>query len=110
MIRRRIWYALGWLAVLARTGTACGTASRARRYEVDIRNLNFVPDTLVVAKGDTAAWTNHDIVPHTVTADREWDSGAVPNGGTFSWVAARAGAFHYRCAYHPTMVASVIVR
>ncbi len=110
MIGRREWYILGCLVVLALAGTACGAAPRGRRYEVDIRNLSFTPDSLVVAAGDTVAWTNHDIVPHTVTADGELDSGAVPNGGTFTWVAARAGAIHYRCTYHPTMVASVMVR
>jgi plastocyanin len=110
VIGRRDWHPLGCLAVLACAGTACGTAPRARRYEVDVRDLSFTPDSLVVAKGDTVQWANHDIVPHTVTADAEWDSGAVPNGGTFTWVAAHAGMFRYRCAYHPTRVASVTVR
>jgi len=98
------------MAVLALAGTACAAPRQARRYEVDVRNLTFAPDTLIVAVGDTVSWTNRDLVPHTVTADADWDSGAVPNGAIFTWVAGRAGVIRYRCAYHPMMIASITVR
>lgn len=110
MIGRRTAYALGCMAVLAYAGTACAAAPKVRHHQVDVRDLTFQPDTLVVASGDTVSWTNHDIVPHTVTADGQWESAVILHGNTFTYVAGQAAAIRYRCAYHPTMIASITVR
>jgi plastocyanin len=69
-----------------------------------MRAVRFQPGALDVAPGDRITWTNHDVVPHTVTAaDASWDSGRVPPGGTFTWVVEGSGTVPYVCSYHATM-------
>ena len=50
-------------------------------HVIEIRKLEFNPPTLEVEPGDTITWINHDLVPHTVTADdRSWDSPTLKTG------------------------------
>lgn len=78
---------------------------------MEIRELAFQPQNLLVAPGDTVTWTNHDIVSHTVTAaDSELDSGHLPPGGTFVWVAKASGVWPYFCRYHFTMTGNLRVQ
>jgi plastocyanin len=96
-----------WAGVLLALA-ACG-APRPVTHRVEIETFRFAPDTLRVEMGDTVVWTNHDLVPHTATAEA-WDSGPIARDGTGRWVAARKGAQSYICAYHPTMHGVVIVQ
>lgn len=81
--------------------------------QVTIQNFAFSPPMLTVAPGTKVVWTNKDSTPHTVTSDTSaWtDSGAsgIAQGQTFSFTFAKAGTYKYHCAFHPTMVATVIV-
>lgn len=78
---------------------------------MEIRELAFQPQNLLVAPGDTVTWTNHDIVSHTVTAaDSVLDSGNVPPGQTYVWVANSSGVRPYLCRYHPTMTGNLRVQ
>ncbi len=84
---------------------------QARTYTVMIDGVRYVPDTIVVAPGDVIVWKNKDPFPHTVTAvDRQFDSGEMPPGAQWRWVARQAGEFNYFCTLHTTMKASFTVK
>src|SRR5207245_2725313 len=71
----------------------------------------YDPPTLNVALGDTVTWTNSDTAaPHTVTAQNgSFDSGFLAKGATWSFTPAAAGTFAYYCAFHPGMLATLVV-
>ena len=73
--------------------------------------MGYAPAELTVAVGDTVVWANHDIVPHTVTADtRQFDSGSVSPSAEWSLVVRDRGRIPYRCTFHPTMKAVLVVK
>lgn len=93
------------VALLGAGSMLAGTAYAA---EVSMQAFAFVPATLTVHKGATVVWTNHDEVPHSVTAaDGTFDSGPVAPGKSFEWVASDDGAVAYHCIYHPSMTGSI---
>ena len=59
---------------------ACGVAALALT-EIKIQNFAFVPQNVVVIKGEMVQWTNFDSVVHTSTSNTlVWDSGDIdPN-------------------------------
>jgi plastocyanin len=88
-----------------------GAASNPQQNQVTIDNFSFTPATLTVSAGTTVTWTNHDDVPHTVTAtDKSYASGAIDTDGTFSHQFTTPGTYAYFCSIHPTMTAQVIVK
>lgn len=88
-------------------------AAAAPDYQVDIMNYKFGDGKqLVVKVGDTVRWTNHDSAPHTVTttkAPKDFDSGTLEQGDSWSYTFTKAGTYEYYCAVHPDMVGSVKV-
>ena len=78
---------------------------------VTIQNFAFSPQTITVAPGTTVIWTNKDSASHTVTsATGAWPaSGSLATNQTFSHTFAKAGTYPYRCAFHSSMTAKVIV-
>jgi len=98
------------LPAAAAPGASAPPAAAPAR-QVVIENMQFVPATLQVRRGERIVWTNQDLVPHTVTArDGSFDSHAIAPGATWSLVATRAGAVDYACLYHPSMAAHLAVR
>lgn len=94
------------LAVVVLSAGACDVNKQAprRTVRVPIRGFQYAPSTLTVQAGDTVAWTNGDIVPHTATtADGSVDSGAIESNATWSYVASRKGTYSYHCTFHPSM-------
>lgn len=88
---------------------AHGAPSRGDAHVVEIRGFTFVPDTLVVKRGDTVVWRNQDVMPHTATSEGgAWGSPELGEGGTWRVVVQAGGA--YRCALHPTMRGVIVVR
>jgi plastocyanin len=108
-VRARSWSAaLPLIAATALLGVAAcprpGTRPQTRRHVVEIRGFEYLPASLTVAVGDTVVWVNRDAVPHTATAaDRDWDSGSIAAGGSWSRVFAAAGTAAYTCTFHPSM-------
>lgn len=92
------------LAVLA-LAAACSkpAAHEPQTFQVEIRGMQFVPASLHVHKGDTVTWTNHDLVPHTVTSTGWFDSGPVASGQQWTYAVAQDVDLHYVCTMHPTM-------
>ena len=77
---------------------------------VEIRNMKFTPDSLVVKKGDTIVFVNRDIVDHCVTAIEgdTWTSGALPTGALFTIIASKSSGYY--CAIHKVMKGTIIVQ
>jgi plastocyanin len=91
------------------TGGVSG-ASSAARANVAIRDFEFAPPSVTVAKGTTVTWTNRGNAPHTATAaDHAFDSGMLQPGGKFSHRFDSVGTFQYLCLVHPSMRGTVVV-
>jgi plastocyanin len=55
-------------------------------------------------------WTNHDAVPHDVTAkDDSWTSGLMGEGESYARSFSQPGSYAYICRVHPYMSAVLIV-
>ena len=96
--------ALGALAV----GLACALGAHAaaaapQTHIIVIEGMRFNPATLTVHRGDRIVWRNKDLVPHTATASGNFDSHSIAAGGSWAYVARKAGALTYVCSFHPTM-------
>lgn len=85
-------------------------AGKPLTHTVEIRGFQFLPAEVRVKRGDTILWINHDLAPHTATAnDSSWDSAKLTNGQRWSRTMQEAGRTAYICAYHPAMKGVVIV-
>lgn len=87
-----------------------GEPAAPRRHVVEIRGMTFHPSIVEVARGDTVIWVNQDIVPHTATAKRAWDTGVLAQGKRGLIVARQPGELRYSCTLHPTMTGILVVR
>jgi len=92
---------------------ACAPAVGKPKYEVytiEIRNMKFVPDSLVVKKGDKIIFVNRDMVNHCVTEaqTKAWTSGIIPSGEDYLLVANRSS--NYFCAIHTVMKGAILVK
>jgi plastocyanin len=82
-----------------------------RTVDMDQRALKFSPKVLVVAKGDTVKFLNHDTVAHNVYSP----DGEAYNLGTFKPNEDRTrtfdqeGAYTQLCSIHPEMLAFIFV-
>ena len=67
---------------------------------------------LVVPKGTTVTWVNHDMTRHTVTSaeTERYDSGMMGNKAEFSHTFNTPGRYQYLCMPHPGMQAEIIVQ
>lgn len=81
-----------------------------KTHTVLITGFKFVPEHLTVAAGDTVIWKNQDIVPHTATATKVFDSKGLDKGQSWSYIAKRNGNYPYICSYHPTMKGLLVVK
>lgn len=78
---------------------------------VSIKGFAYLPDSLAASPGDTIAFTNQDLVIHTVTADTaRWDSGDLKPRATFRLVVPSRGHISFHCELHPAMKGQVHVR
>ena len=83
----------------------------SRTHVLKIAGFQFAPPRLHVAVGDTLAWVNEDIVPHTATATTgAWDSGTIAAKGRATLVIRAAGRVEYQCALHPSMKGTVVAK
>jgi len=88
---------------------ACAAAAFALT-EIEIRDFKFVPDYVVVTKGEMVQWTNLGAVVHTSTSDTGvWDSGDIQPNKFYKRKFNQTGAYLYHCKYHPLMTGTVRV-
>lgn len=77
-------------------------------HEIAIREFAFEPDMVQVAVGDTIRWSNHDLAPHTATADQlGWDTGEIAKGDTIEITVTEGMETSYFCAFHPHMKGAI---
>lgn len=92
------------LSAAALVMLAAGSAlAQGARYVVTMSDMSYgaVPSGLKV--GDTIVWSNHDTVPHTVTArDRSFDLRVAP-GQNVPMTLQKPGSFAFYCTYHTMM-------
>ena len=78
--------------------------------QIVIKDFMFTPNSPMVKAGSTVSWINKDDEPHNVVSDTGlFRSGAVDTDETFSFKFDKPGTYHYHCAIHPRMVATIIV-
>ncbi|HLE47148.1 MAG TPA: plastocyanin/azurin family copper-binding protein [Candidatus Thermoplasmatota archaeon] len=85
--------------------SGCGGAPPAADtgQAVAMKDIQFAPASLTVAKGTKVTWTNKDVTVHTVTSDETGgplQSGNVAAGGKYSYTFSVAGTFKYHCTPH----------
>jgi plastocyanin len=77
-------------------------------HEVAIKSFKFEPAQLQVQIGDTIRWTNHDVAPHTATADEfGWDTEEIAKGASGEIAVTEDMETTYFCAFHPHMKGSI---
>ena len=95
----------------ARAQTAEAQTATTTSYSVGIKQLKFTHDVLTIHPGEKVQWKNSDIVPHTVTAEKVFNSGSIAVGGTWTLQApSKRGEYIYTCTFHPNMKAKLIVQ
>ena len=73
--------------------------------------MQFSPQVIEVAPGDTVVWTNKDPFPHMATAqDRSFDSGEIAPKRSWKLKARKKGVFSYVCTLHPTMKGNLVIK
>lgn len=93
-----------------------GAAAPAKAVTVSMKEIEFRPKTVTVAKGSTVKWVNDDSVNHDVTKvggpGREFKSGTgdLARGDTYQQRFATAGTVQYVCTVHPGMEGTVVVK
>jgi plastocyanin len=79
-------------------------------HEVRIKGFTFSPEQIEVKTGDTIRWTNDDLAPHTATASEfGWDTGEISGGNSAEVIVTSEMETTYFCAFHPHMIASLII-
>jgi plastocyanin len=83
---------------------------------VSMKNIQFSPKALTVAKGTTVKWTNDDSVAHDVTKksgpgpDFSSGSGNLAQGATYQQTLNTPGTIKYVCTVHPGMAGTITVK
>jgi len=95
---------------------------------IEIKNLQFVPAEITVARGTRISWVNLDPVDHDVTSgvsitgrksrglqqtkfpDGKFSSGLFGKDKSFSMTFDDMGEYSYYCNVHPFMTGKIIVR
>ncbi len=77
---------------------------------VTIRQMQFIPEALNVAIGDTVVWINKDLVDHTITEKKSkaFYSDTLAVGK--SWKMAVKDSAGYYCSIHPTMKGKLVLK
>jgi len=76
-----------------------------------INRMAFTQPRIEVAAGTTIMWKNDDQLAHTVTATgKDFDSGMIDPGSSWSHTFNQPGTFTYYCTPHPFMKGTVVVK
>jgi plastocyanin len=83
---------------------------------VSMKNIQFNPKSLSVAKGTTVTWTNDDSMNHDVTKTGgpgpqfASGSGNLAQGATYKQTLSTPGTIKYVCTVHPGMTGTINVK
>jgi plastocyanin len=96
---------------LAAATSPANAQEKSKVHTVLIDGLKFSPQTLEVHAGDTVIWRNKDPYPHTATAENKaFDSGDIPENGSWKYKAKTKGTMPYFCKLHATMKGVLVVK
>ena len=107
---RHSWPVAVLILLLGMAG--CGQATSiwaGEAVRVEIKGFAFVPSEITVNAGDAVTWINRDSASHTLSG-KDWDSGVLARGATFSRTFDSSGTYTYECEFHPSMVGRVVVK
>lgn len=79
---------------------------------VNIKDFAFNPSTLNVKVGTKITWVNNDSAQHKivpVSNEAGPSSNVLNQNDTYSYTFETAGTFEYKCAFHPSMIGSVVI-
>jgi len=97
--------------IMCTMSLAAGAPARPQTHTVTIEGMQFVPEVLTVAPGDTVVWVNRDLVPHTATSKTgNFDSKDIQVDKSWKYTIRKTGDFAYTCTFHPTMKAMLRVK
>lgn len=79
--------------------------------QVQIANFRFEPQTLEIPAGSSVTWRNTDEEIHSIfAADGSFSSPGMDTDETFTRTFTAPGTYVYRCALHPQMSGTIVVR
>jgi plastocyanin len=101
------------LALAIGLGTARVPAGAAADPAPPIRieNFHFEPAELVVQRGSTVTWVNRDEELHAIVAvGGAFSSPGLDTDASYTHAFDAPGIYEYRCALHPQMRGTIVVR
>lgn len=83
--------------------------TKSKIYTVEIKQMKFIPDRIVVREGDKIVWINKDFVDHDITEEhgKAWSSPKLPPNT--SWVMTVTKNETYYCSIHVVMKGRVVI-
>ena len=86
-------------------------AAKPKTVSMDQKNMTFTPHVLVVTKGDTVKFLNHDSVAHNVySPDNDaYNLGTFKQNETRSHTFDKPGTYAQLCSIHPEMLGYIFV-
>ncbi len=113
----RAGLALAALSLLALVAVVAASApAAAETWNVEMKNVQFLPMNITIVAGDTVVWTNHDSFGHDVNATvadpaaDSGDTGGIGPDETFAFTFTTPGSWDYQCDQHaPAMVGHITV-
>lgn len=101
---------LGLAVAAVPPGPAMALPALQATTHVHMENTAFNPDPVAILVGDTITWDNHDVAPHTVTADdASFDSGVLDLGESYTRTFNQVGSIPYHCDIHPVSMTGTII-
>ena len=81
----------------------------SKTHVVEIRQMKFQPEHIIVHKGDSVRWINKDITNHDVTeqSKKAWASSPLKTGE--SWTTVVTESVDYYCNLHQVMKGKITV-
>lgn len=83
-----------------------------KTVEIAIQNFAFSPQIININAGDSVRWTNRDSAPHTATSTGgpvSFNTGRLDQGQSNIVQFSTPGTYTYKCEFHPSMTATIIV-
>lgn len=113
-IRFRLVIAAAFAVVSGGAIALLGAApAGAATVALSVHDFAFSPTPLTITAGTTVTVTNSGAATHTWTSDpgdpKQWNSGNVAPGASFSVTFPTAGTYSYHCNIHPFMTGTIVV-
>ena len=118
--RVKVWYLIALIVVSSCSPTPDNSSSQKtvpvakapayEVYQVEIKDMKFIPDSITVKKGDEVVFVNRDMVAHCVTEERSkaWTSSEIAAGASYLLVVKESS--NYYCAIHTVMKGKIVVK